>query len=120
MKFSIGKLLNKKIGGKKMEENKSMEEMLDEEIDFWNPAEGDKLIGEFQGVRHKVGKFASDVYIIKTDIGFVGVWGAKIIADKLKDVKPGTKVGVKFLGIKKGDAGEYKNYKVIVEEKPEQ
>lgn len=103
-----------------MEEKKSMEELLDEEFEMWNPQPGEKLLGKKVGKRTGIGKFASTVYIIKKETGeLIGVWGSTVTDDKLKDVPDETPIGIKYLGPKEGKTGTYKDFRIIVDQEPE-
>lgn len=103
-----------------MEDNE-IEKLLDEEIEIWSPEEGEKIIGTLKERRVGAGKFESTLYIIqKNDGTLVGVWGSTVIDSKLKDLQEGTKLGIKYLGISKGERGQYKNYKVVIDESCQQ
>ena len=91
-----------------------MSAMLDQEVETWEPKEGEKLIGVLMDKRTHVGQHDSNFYIIKTKDGLKGVWGSSVIDGRLADAERGSKVGIKYLGEAKGKQGAYKNFNIIV------
>lgn len=97
-----------------------LERMVNENIETWLPEEGDTLLGVLQDRREKTGKFGSTLYVIKrTDGALIGVWGSTVIKGKLDAAKIGAKVAIKYIGVSKGEMGNYKNYRIIIDQEPE-
>lgn len=98
-----------------MDDEKSIDALLDEEIMMWDPQPNEKLVGKYKGKRTGFGKFNSTVYLIKKADVVFGVWGSAVIDDKLRDCPVDTPVGIKFMGMAQSEKGStYRNYRVII------
>ena len=91
-----------------------MSAMLDQEVEIWEPKEGEKLIGVLVDKRTHVGQYDSNLYIIKAKDSLKGVWGNSVIDGRLADAPRGSEVGIKYLGKADGKQGAYKNFNIIV------
>ena len=92
-----------------------MSAMLDQEVETWEPKEGEKLIGVLVDKRTQIGQHNSNLYIIKkADNRLMGVWGSSVIDGRLADAEKGSEVGIKYLGKAEGKQGTYKNFNIIV------
>ncbi len=75
------------------------------------------LEGTYQYKKTDIGPNNSNMYMIDTDDGQVGVWGSTVIDSKFEQIQPGVKVRIEFDGMKKGRTGnQYKDYRIQYEQ----
>lgn len=79
---------------------------------------GDSVEGEFVEKIEGIGENNSSVYVLKTkDNELIGVWNSTVLDTKFSNLKGGQRVGVEYLGEKKGQTGRtYKDFFVGVKE----
>ena len=97
----------------------NLEKKLDEEQEIypnWEPAAGEKLVGEV--IRKDVVK-GYDMIVVKPANGEARtVWKSTTLNDLFTRVKIGDAVGLKYLGMMKSEKGRsYKNIKFVHEPK---
>lgn len=69
--------------------------------------------GVYTSKKTNVGPNKSNMYMLRTEDGTVGVWGSTVIDSKFEQISMGSEVKVEFLGVETGKTGkEYKDYKV--------
>jgi hypothetical protein len=100
-----------------MTDKEKIQKLLDEELTFWTPQEGESIIGLLKEKREGIGQFGSNLYIIDVDGKLIGVWGNAAIDNNLKDVPVGSQIGLKYIGkaISDKTKREYKNFRIVVE-----
>jgi len=103
-------------GGREMED---LEKKLDEAPEIypnWEPAAGDKLVGEV--IRKDMVK-GFDMLVVKPKNGEARtVWKITTLRDLFEKVKVGDRVGLKYLGEMKSEKGRnYKNIRFVLEAK---
>jgi hypothetical protein len=70
---------------------------------------GQSIEGRYIKKRENVGTKKSNMYILETDDGDVGVWGGAVIDSKFAEIAIGKMVGIEFLGKKKSKSGSTYN-----------
>ena len=69
--------------------------------------------GVYQLMKTNVGKNKSNMYVLKTKDGQIGVWGSAVLDSKFEQIEKGSEVRVEFVGLAESKNGnEYKDYKV--------
>ena len=96
-----------------------LEKKLDEAPEIypnWEPAAGDKLVGEV--IRKDMVK-GFDMLVVKPKNGEARtVWKITTLRDLFEKVKVGDRVGLKYLGEMKSEKGRnYKNIRFVLEAK---
>ncbi|KKM67180.1 hypothetical protein LCGC14_1473670 [marine sediment metagenome] len=82
----------------------------------WKPEkEGDTIEGILMETKTNVGKNKSNIYMLLTDNGEVGVWGGTVIDSRLKDIPDdgAERIKIEFLGWKEGANGQYRDFDVF-------
>lgn len=69
--------------------------------------------GVYLAMKTNVGKNKSNMYVLKTEDGQIGVWGSAVLDSKFEQIEKGSEVRVEFIGLAESKSGnEYKDYKV--------
>lgn len=76
--------------------------------------------GSYVQKKTKVGPNESNMYMLKTDKGVVGVWGSAVLDSKFNEVPLGAEVKVESLGKQKSEntGREYYDYKLFFRAAP--
>lgn len=83
----------------------------------WSPQkEGEEISGEIISILEKVGKYETKVYVLKTEQDIKDVFGCTVIDQEFtkNKVKEGDHIKIVYLGKRKGEDAEYKNYDIYL------
>lgn len=85
----------------------------------WNGQE--PIEGRYISKREGVGPNSSNMYIVETGEGRVGVWGSTVLDNKMSELRIGCTIKIEFAGLQTGKRGnKYKDYRVFYKEEPYQ
>jgi hypothetical protein len=70
---------------------------------------GQSIEGRYIAKREKVGEKKSNMYVLETDNGNVGIWGRAVIDSKFAKIAIGKMVGIEYLGKKTSRGGSTYN-----------
>lgn len=85
----------------------------DIEQEFWIPEkENDAVEGIYLSSQSEVGENKAMVYNLEKDGKITSVWGSKVLDQKMKLCRFGEDIKIIYLGIKKGDKRDYKDFKI--------
>lgn len=76
--------------------------------------EGSEIEGVYIELQENVGPNKSNIYILKTKAGNIGVWGSTVIDSRMAEIPLQSEVKLVFRGMRQGKRGEYKDYSVFV------
>jgi len=95
-----------------------MEKELKKVGGLWEAQQGaDDISGELLEIQEDVGEYHSRVYVLETKDEIRTVYGSTVLDDKMRFAKVGDFVKIVFLGLKKGEKKDYKNYDVYMARK---
>jgi len=80
----------------------------------WDFEESSEMIGTFIITEDKVGPNESKMHTFDVEGSIFGVWGNTVLDDRLKQVQPGDKAKIVYVGLEKSEKSgrEYKNFEV--------
>jgi len=83
--------------------------------DFWDPKEGDELIGKLEAIRQ--GNFARDIYDMRVDGKIVTIPSSSVLANQITNEDLDKEIRVVFTGWGQGKGGKYRKFEVFDVEK---
>lgn len=78
--------------------------------DFWEPEEGEELVGELVAIRE--GNYKRDIYDIQTKDKIITVPSSSVLGGVITAEDQGKELRIKFLGWGQGKGGKYRKFEV--------
>ena len=89
--------------------------------EMWKPEKEDESIqGIYVDKKINIGDNNSNIYVLATDDGNIGLWGSTVLDGRFAKIPVGAEVKITYMGYKKSEksAREYKAYKVEARKAP--